>query len=82
MEDHRIVHLSVTDYFTIFPHSSSRFCSFLPSLRSIGAEMLSDDSKYTAIPAWTESTRDFMKFNKRKGDLPIQQEGDAMDIRG
>ena len=44
--------------------------------------MLSDDSKYTAIPAWTESTRDFMKFNKRKGDLPVQQEGDAMDIRG
>lgn len=44
--------------------------------------MLSDDSKYTAIPAWTESTRDFMKFNKRKGDLPMQQEGDAMDIRG
>lgn len=44
--------------------------------------MLSDDSKYTAIPAWTESTRDFMKFNKRKGDLPVQIEGDAMDIRG
>ena len=67
-------------FFNIFPLSCS--FSYSPSLHSIGAEMLSDDSKYTAIPAWTESTRDFMKFNKRKGDLPMQQEGDAMDIRG
>ena len=44
--------------------------------------MLSDDSKYTAIPEWTETTRDFMNFSKRKGDLPIQIEGDIMDIRG
>lgn len=49
---------------------------------SIGAEMLADDSKYAAIPAWTESTRDFMNFSKRKGDLPVQLDGDAMDIRG
>lgn len=80
MEDHRTGNLSVTDFFIIFPHSCSFCC--LSSLHSIGAEMLSDDSKYTAIPAWTETTRDFMKFNKRKGDLPMQQEGDTMDIRG
>ena len=49
---------------------------------SIGAEMLTDDSRYTAIPEWVESTRDFMNFSKRKGDLPVQIEGDIMDIRG
>ena len=49
---------------------------------SIGAEMLTDDSKYSAIPEWTETTRDFMNFSKRKGDLPVQIEGDIMDIRG
>ena len=49
---------------------------------SIGAEMLTDDSKYAAIPEWTETTRDFMNFSKRKGDLPVQIEGDIMDIRG
>eukprot|EP00596_Hydrurales_sp_CCMP1899_P008268 CAMPEP_0119042434 /NCGR_PEP_ID=MMETSP1177-20130426/15169_1 /TAXON_ID=2985 /ORGANISM="Ochromonas sp, Strain CCMP1899" /LENGTH=648 /DNA_ID=CAMNT_0007009229 /DNA_START=318 /DNA_END=2264 /DNA_ORIENTATION=+ len=52
------------------------------TLISIGAEMLADDSRYARIPEWIESTRDFMNFSKRKGDLPVQIEGDMMDIRG
>jgi (E)-4-hydroxy-3-methylbut-2-enyl-diphosphate synthase len=52
------------------------------TLIEIGAQMLADDSKYKDIPAWTETTRDFMNFSKRKGDLPVQIEGDAIDIRG
>ena len=67
------------------PHSLSPLL-MLPLISflffSIGAEMLTDDSRYTAIPEWVESTRDFMNFSKRKGDLPVQIEGDIMDIRG
>jgi (E)-4-hydroxy-3-methylbut-2-enyl-diphosphate synthase len=44
--------------------------------------MLADDSRYARIPEWTETTRDFMNFSKRKGDLPAQIEGDSMDVRG
>jgi len=54
------------------------------ALVKIGEEFLHDDSKYSAIPAWTESTasRDFQNFKKRRGDLPSQLEGDKVDVRG
>jgi len=53
-------------------------------LVAIGREYLDDQSKYAGIPKWTETTksRDFLSFKKRRGTLPGQLEGDAIDIRG
>ena len=51
-------------------------------LVDIGAELLSDDALFAKIPAWKETTRDFMNFNKRRGTLPGQMEGDPVDMRG
>lgn len=51
-------------------------------LIDIGASLLKDDSKFKDIPAWTETFRDFTNFQKRRGVLPGQQEGDEVDIRG
>lgn len=51
-------------------------------LIDIGAALLNDDSKFSDIPAWTESTRDFLNFQKRRGNLPGQMEGDEIDVRG
>lgn len=52
------------------------------TLIDIGAQLLNDDSLYKDIPAWKEQTRDFMNFSKRRGTLPAQMEGDAVDVRG
>lgn len=46
------------------------------------AEELYDDSKFNDIPAWKETTRDFLTFNKRRGVLPVQQADDTVDVRG
>lgn len=51
-------------------------------LVDMGAALLNDDSKFKDIPAWSETTRDFMKFSKRRGVLPGQMEGDPVDVRG
>ena len=51
-------------------------------LIEIGTGLLADDSKFAAIPKWTESARSFTTFSKRKGTLPAQQEGDQYDVRG
>eukprot|EP00899_Mesostigma_viride_P003969 jgi/Mesvir1/13573/Mv25012-RA.1 len=34
------------------------------------------------VPKFTEKHRTYLEFNKRKGDLPVQKEGDALDYRG
>uniref|UniRef100_A0A7S0TXQ2 4-hydroxy-3-methylbut-2-en-1-yl diphosphate synthase n=1 Tax=Hemiselmis andersenii TaxID=464988 RepID=A0A7S0TXQ2_HEMAN len=34
-----------------------------------------------AVPTWRETTRDFKEFSKREGQLPLQKEGDDIDIR-
>ena len=52
------------------------------TLIDLGNELLSNDAKFADIPAWTETTRDFMQFNKRRGVLPAQLDGDAVDVRG
>ena len=46
------------------------------------SRLLKDESLYKDIPAWTETSRNFLEFSKRKGLLPEQQEGDEIDIRG
>lgn len=51
-------------------------------LITIGSELLNTPSKFSEIPEWKETSRNFTAFNKRRGDLPIQQEGDSFDIRG
>jgi len=52
------------------------------TLIDLGKNLLNNEDKYKDIPAWKETHRDFMNFNKRKGVLPAQQEGDQVDIRG
>ena len=54
------------------------------TLVNIGEEYLKDPAKYSAIPAWKENkkSRDFLNFQKRRGTLPAQLEGDKIDIRG
>ena len=52
------------------------------TLIDIGSQLLTDDSLYANIPAWKETTRNFMEFTKRRGTLPAQMEGDAVDVRG
>lgn len=51
-------------------------------LVDMGAELLSNEAKFSGIPAWKETTRDFMAFNKRRGVLPGQMESDPVDMRG
>lgn len=52
------------------------------ALVTMSHEVLSDSSKYSQIPQWTETARDFMNFQKRKGMLPNQMESDQVDVRG
>ena len=52
------------------------------TLVELGNALLSDESKFKDIPAWKETTRDFMQFNKRRGALPVQIDGDTFDARG
>lgn len=47
----------------------------------IGRRATQETAKAQAVPAWTETKRDFENFAKRKGDLPLQQEGEAIDFR-
>lgn len=51
-------------------------------LISIGEELIAEDSKYSDIPVWKETHRDFNTFVKRRGTLPVQLEGDEVDVRG
>lgn len=37
---------------------------------------------FDAIPAYTETIRDVTTFTKRRGRLPVQKEGDSIDVRG
>eukprot|EP01038_Epipyxis_sp_PR26KG_P007665 gene7665-10429_t len=52
------------------------------TLIELGNSLITDKARYDAIPAWKETTRDFLNFNKRRGVLPAQQEGDEFDVRG
>ena len=52
------------------------------ALVDIGASLLNDDSKYAKIPEWKETHRNFENFEKRRGTLPAQMEGDEFDVRG
>lgn len=52
------------------------------TLVDIGSELLHQESKFKEIPQWVETTRDFEKFEKRRGNLPGQMEGDQVDVRG
>jgi (E)-4-hydroxy-3-methylbut-2-enyl-diphosphate synthase len=52
------------------------------TLVNIGAKFLADESKYAKIPKWTETHRDFLNVQKRRGPLPVQMEGDQVDVRG
>jgi len=52
------------------------------TLIDIGSQLLNDASLYQNIPAWKESTRDFLTFSKRRGTLPAQMENDPVDVRG
>lgn len=51
-------------------------------LVNLGEKLLNDPSKYSRIPAWKETSRNFLSFEKRRGDLPAQMEGDEFDVRG
>eukprot|EP00597_Dinobryon_sp_UTEXLB2267_P015824 CAMPEP_0170117650 /NCGR_PEP_ID=MMETSP0020_2-20130122/13139_1 /TAXON_ID=98059 /ORGANISM="Dinobryon sp., Strain UTEXLB2267" /LENGTH=667 /DNA_ID=CAMNT_0010346295 /DNA_START=244 /DNA_END=2250 /DNA_ORIENTATION=+ len=53
------------------------------SLISIGEEYTAaGTTRFDAIPAWEETIRDVTSFSRRRGDLPAQQEGDVVDVRG
>ena len=52
------------------------------TLVELGAALLNDESKFARIPKWTETSRNFESFEKRRGTLPAQMEGDEFDIRG
>ena len=39
------------------------------------------DTIWTPLPTWKETTRDFKEFAKREGQLPLQKEGDDVDVR-
>lgn len=51
-------------------------------LIDIGSELLQDTSKFTNIPSWVETHRNFADIQKRKGILPKQIDGDEIDVRG
>jgi len=51
-------------------------------LIDIGNKLLTDESLYSEIPEWKETHRDFTNFQKRRGNLPVQIEGDEIDVRG
>lgn len=51
-------------------------------LVDLGAELLNNPSKFSAIPPWTETRRSVVEVSKRRGNLPAQQAGDAIDVRG
>jgi hypothetical protein len=38
-------------------------------------------SNATKTKQWTETKRDFENYAKRKGDLPLQKEGETVDFR-
>jgi (E)-4-hydroxy-3-methylbut-2-enyl-diphosphate synthase len=54
------------------------------TLINLGQELINDKSKFDVIPAWkeTKKSRDFQNFQKRRGILPSQIEGDEVDVRG
>lgn len=39
------------------------------------------DTIWTPTPTWKEETRDFKAFTQRVGQLPLQKEGDDVDVR-
>jgi (E)-4-hydroxy-3-methylbut-2-enyl-diphosphate synthase len=39
------------------------------------------DTIWTPTPTWKEETRDFKAFTQRIGQLPLQKEGDKIDVR-
>ena len=39
------------------------------------------DKIWTPTPTWKEETRDFKTFTQRVGQLPLQKEGDDIDVR-
>jgi (E)-4-hydroxy-3-methylbut-2-enyl-diphosphate synthase len=39
------------------------------------------DTIWTPTPTWKEESRDFKTFDARKGQLPLQKEEDAVDVR-
>jgi len=39
------------------------------------------DKIWTPVPTWKETTRNFMSFSQRQGQLPLQKESDPIDIR-
>jgi (E)-4-hydroxy-3-methylbut-2-enyl-diphosphate synthase len=45
-------------------------------------KIASGTTRFDAIPEWKETIRDVTSFSRRRGDLPAQQEGDAVDVRG
>lgn len=47
----------------------------------IGRKATQETAKAQAVPAWTETKRDFENYAKRKGDLPLQKEGETIDFR-
>ena len=54
------------------------------TLIGIGKNLIDNRKLYDDIPAWeeTKASRDFENFKKRRGVLPGQIEGDAVDVRG
>lgn len=50
----------------------------------IGEELISSPEMFEAIPKFEETAecRNFMEFNKRRGELPNQLASDTVDIRG
>ncbi|KAG5175064.1 1-hydroxy-2-methyl-2-(E)-butenyl 4-diphosphate synthase chloroplast precursor [Tribonema minus] len=52
------------------------------TLANIGKQKVEDVAAYTAVPEFTETTRNFQSFERRRGELPSQQAADPVDIRG
>lgn len=52
------------------------------TLISISEQLLQDESLFEKIPNWEETSRNFMEFTKRRGDLPAQLPDDPADVRG
>jgi hypothetical protein len=47
----------------------------------IGRRATQETAKAQAVPTWVETKRDFEAYAKRKGDLPLQKEGETIDFR-
>lgn len=61
--------------------SSSSVRPFRYLAEEIGRRATQETAKAQAVPAWAETKRDFETFAKRKGDLPLQKEGETIDFR-